>query len=137
MLWKSSILAKTINIRREHSPAKSRSVGYSTGKIPAPAKLFWKIPPKNSAEMEVVRISTDGRITLPKLIRDARGWFAGTELAVEDTPGGITLRPLKQSPSRLKDVVGCLRYEGRAKTLRQMEKAVALGVNRRRDRGGY
>jgi len=88
--------------------------------------------------MEITRLSTKGQVILPKTIRDARGWGAGTELVVEETPAGITLRPLRQSqPSRLEDVVGCLRYTGRAKTLRQMEKAIAKGVRERRDRGRY
>jgi AbrB family looped-hinge helix DNA binding protein len=88
--------------------------------------------------MEITRLSTKGQVILPKSIRDARGWAAGTELAVEETAGGIMLRPLRQSqPSRLEDVVGCLRYTGRPKTLRQMEKAIAKGVKERRDRGRY
>jgi len=77
-------------------------------------------------------------VILPKTIRDSRGWGPGTELVVEETPGGVVLRPLRQSQSsRLEDVVGCLRYTGRAKTLRQMEKAIAKGVRERHDRGRY
>ena len=88
--------------------------------------------------MEITRLSTKGQVVLPKTIRDARGWVAGTELVVEETPGGITMRALRQAqPSRLEDVVGCLRYTGRAKTLRQMERAIAAGVRERRDRGRY
>ena len=88
--------------------------------------------------MEITRLSTKGQVILPKTIRDARGWGPGTELMVEETPEGVTLRPLRQSqPARLEDVVGSLRYTGRAKTLRQMEKAIAKGVRERRDRGRY
>jgi len=87
---------------------------------------------------EITRLSTKGQLILPKTIRDARGWSAGTELVVEETPGGVTLRPVRQSrPSRLEDVVGCLRYTGRTKTLRQMENAIAKGVGERHDRGRY
>jgi len=50
-------------------------------------------------------------------------------------PGGVALRPLRPSPpSRLEDVVGCLQYTGKAKTLRQMEKAIATQVTRTRRR---
>jgi AbrB family looped-hinge helix DNA binding protein len=88
--------------------------------------------------VETTRLSTKGQVILPKTVRDAHGWDAGTEFAVEDTPGGVTLRPLKPlPPSRLEDVAGCLRYAGRAKTLQQMEKAIAKGVKERRDRGRY
>jgi hypothetical protein len=69
---------------------------------------------------------------------DAYGWNPGTEFAVEEVPGGVALRPLKPSPpSRVEDVAGCLRYTGRAKTLRQMEKAIATAVKERHDRGRY
>jgi len=88
--------------------------------------------------METTRLSTKGQVILPKKLRDAHGWDPGTEFAVEDGPGGVTLRPLGPSPpSRLEDVAGCLRYAGKAKTLRQMENAIAKGVRERRDRGRY
>jgi AbrB family looped-hinge helix DNA binding protein len=88
--------------------------------------------------METTKLSTKGQVILPKTVRDAHGWNPGTEFAVEMAPGGITLRPLRPSPpSRLEDVAGCLQYTGRAKTLQQMEKAIAKGVKERRDRGRY
>jgi AbrB family looped-hinge helix DNA binding protein len=88
--------------------------------------------------VEITRLSTKGQVVLPKTIRDTRGWVAGTELVVEETPGGIALRALRhRQPSRLEDVVGCLRYTGRAKTLRQMDDTIAAGVEERRDRGRY
>lgn len=88
--------------------------------------------------IETTKLSTKGQVILPKTIRDAHGWDPGTEFAVEDAPGGVTLRPLRPSPpSRLEDVAGCLRYTGKAKTLQQMEKAVAKGARERRDRGRY
>jgi AbrB family looped-hinge helix DNA binding protein len=88
--------------------------------------------------METTKLSTKGQVILPKTLRDAYGWNPGTEFAVEEVPGGIALRPLRSSPpSRLEDVAGCLRYTGRAKTLQQMEKAIAQGVKERRDRGRY
>src|ERR1017187_7863843 len=78
--------------------------------------------------METTKLSTKGQVILPKTVRDAHGWNPGTEFAVEEVPGGVTLRPLRPSPPpRLEDVAGCLRYTGRAKTLRQMEKAIAMG----------
>jgi AbrB family looped-hinge helix DNA binding protein len=88
--------------------------------------------------VQTTKLSTKGQVILPKSVRDARGWNAGTELVVEEVAGGVTLRPLRRSPvSRLEDVVGCLKYTGRAKTLKQMEKAIAIGVKERRDRGRY
>jgi AbrB family looped-hinge helix DNA binding protein len=88
--------------------------------------------------MDTTKLSTKGQVILPKAVRDAYGWNPGTEFAVEEVPGGVALRPLKPSPpSRVEDVAGCLRYTGRAKTLRQMEKAIATAVKERHDRGRY
>jgi AbrB family looped-hinge helix DNA binding protein len=88
--------------------------------------------------MEITKLSTKGQVILPKTIREAYGWNPGTEFAVEEVPGGVALRPLRPSPAaRLEDVAGCLQYTGRAKSLRQMEKAIATEVKVRRDRGRY
>ncbi|MGA2131321.1 MAG: AbrB/MazE/SpoVT family DNA-binding domain-containing protein [Bryobacteraceae bacterium] len=88
--------------------------------------------------MKTARLLSKGRLTLPKAIRDAHHWDAGTEFAVEDTPGGIVLRPVSLfPPSRLEDVVGCLHYTGRPKTLKQMERAISKGVAERHARGRY
>ena len=88
--------------------------------------------------VETTRLSTKGQLILPKAIRDARHWDVGTEFAVEEAPGGIMLRPLKPPPaSRLEEVAGCLRYHGRAKTLREIERAIARQAKERRGRGRY
>ncbi|MEH2534306.1 AbrB family looped-hinge helix DNA binding protein [Bradyrhizobium sp. AZCC 1588] len=36
-------------------------------------------------------VSTKGQVILPKVIREQRHWPAGTELVVEDTPGGCVV----------------------------------------------
>lgn len=88
--------------------------------------------------METTKLSSKGQVVLPKSVRDARGWETGTEFAVEGVSEGILLRPLRPfPPTRIDDVFGCLKYSGRAKTLRQMEKAIAQGVRARHDRGRY
>jgi AbrB family looped-hinge helix DNA binding protein len=43
-----------------------------------------------------MRMSRDGRITLPKAIRDARGWRAGTIFLVEERDGGVVACPRKE-----------------------------------------
>lgn len=77
-------------------------------------------------------VSTKGQVTLPKAIRDRRHWPAGTELAVEDTPEGVLLKtnPIF-APTRSSDVFGSLRYNGRAKSLADMEKGIAAEAKRR------
>lgn len=83
-------------------------------------------------------ISTKGQVILPKRIRDERHWDAGTELVVENTAEGVLLKsaPLFP-PTRIEDVFGALRYKGKAKTLAEMDAAVAAEVKRRHARGRY
>ena len=88
--------------------------------------------------METTRLSTKGQVILPKAVRDAHQWNPGTEFLVQEVAGGVLLRPLRPFPSsRLEDVVGCLSYTGRAKTLAEMKRAIAKEVRRRRGRGRY
>jgi AbrB family looped-hinge helix DNA binding protein len=88
--------------------------------------------------METTRLSTKGQVILPKAIREAHHWSAGTEFVVEEAAGGVVLRPLRRSPpTRFEDVAGCLRYKGRAKTLKQMEGAILSELKERRARGRY
>jgi AbrB family looped-hinge helix DNA binding protein len=88
--------------------------------------------------METTTLSSKGQVVLPKSVRDARCWEPGTKFAVEEVSEGILLRPLRPFPATSFDeVYGCLKYTGRAKTLRQMETAIARGVRARHDRGRY
>jgi AbrB family looped-hinge helix DNA binding protein len=88
--------------------------------------------------METTRLSTKGQIILPKSIRDSRDWRPGTTLTVEETKDGVLLRPKRIFPrTRIEDVVGCLRYYGKAKTPAQMDAAIGKEVSRRHDRGRY
>jgi AbrB family looped-hinge helix DNA binding protein len=83
-------------------------------------------------------VSTKGQVILPKAIRGRRHWHAGTRLVVEDTPDGVLLKAAPFfKPTRTEDVFGMLAYEGPAKTLAEMDAAVAEEVRRRHDRGRY
>ena len=88
--------------------------------------------------METTRLSSKGQVILPTSVRDAHRWRPGTEFIVENTADGVLLRPAKSIPqSRLEDVVGCLRYAGKPKTLDQMESAIVAEVKARRGRGRH
>ena len=90
------------------------------------------------ANTETTRLSSKGQVILPKSVRDGRSWEPGTQFAVEEVPDGVLLRPLRPFRSAtFGEVFGCLKYTGRAKTLRQMEKAIAKGVRARHGRGRY
>lgn len=86
--------------------------------------------------METTRLSSKGQVILPKSVRESHHWVSGTEFVIEDTPDGVLLRPTKSfKPTRLEDVVGCTGYKGPAKTLEEMENAIAKGVKARHARG--
>jgi AbrB family looped-hinge helix DNA binding protein len=88
--------------------------------------------------METTRLSSKGQVILPKSIREAHQWQPGTEFLVQDTAGGVLLRPAKPfAPTRIEDVAGCLRYTGKAKSLAQMDSAIKIEVRARRARGRY
>lgn len=85
--------------------------------------------------METTKLSSKGQVILPKHIRTAHKWQAGVEFSVEDTPDGVLLRPLKSfKPTRLEDVIGCAGYTGPAKTIEEMDAAIATGIKATYDR---
>ena len=83
--------------------------------------------------METTKLSSKGQVVLPSAVRAARKWKPGMELAVENRPEGVLLRPLKPfAETRLSEVVGATGYKGRRKTLRDMDNAVLQEARKRR-----
>lgn len=81
--------------------------------------------------MSVIRLSSKGQIVIPKAIRDKHHWREGQELEVFESEEGLVVkekRPFKKTD--LKEVAGCLPYSGKAKTLEEMEAAIALGAKK-------
>ncbi len=77
-------------------------------------------------------VSTKGQVILPKAIRDQRHWAPGTRLTVENTEDGVLLKPAPLfKPTRIEDVFGSLRYAGPAKTIDEMDAAIAREAKRR------
>jgi len=90
------------------------------------------------ADKAATTVSTKGQVILPKAIRQRRRWGPGTRLLVEDTPDGVLLRAAPAFlPTRPEDVAGMLAYDGRPKTLEEMEAGIAAEVRRRHARGRY
>ena len=87
------------------------------------------------------RVSTEGRVTLPKAVRERMGWGAGTRLAVEERAGGVMLTAVPGravfAATREEDVFGCLGPAGRARTVEEMEAGIGEEVRRRWARGRY
>jgi AbrB family looped-hinge helix DNA binding protein len=85
--------------------------------------------------MAVVKLLSKGRVVLPKVLRDAHRWPAGTEFVVEDTADGVLLRAVKAfAVSRLEDVAGCLRTAGKPRTIAEMDGAIDDEIRARCDR---
>jgi AbrB family looped-hinge helix DNA binding protein len=83
--------------------------------------------------MATTTLSTKGQIIIPKEVRERRGWVAGLTLEVEERGDVIVLRPARALPqTRVDDLLGCLPYKGRPKTLAEMEAGVAKGARRSR-----
>lgn len=85
--------------------------------------------------METTRLSSKGQVILPKSIRSAHHWEPGVEFMVEDMANGVLLRPVKPfQQTRLEDVIGCTGYKGPARTVEDMDAAIASAVRAQRDR---
>ncbi len=85
--------------------------------------------------METTRLSSRGHVSIPKALRGRLHLQPGQEFTIESTTdGALLLRPAPPAPKTvsLDEVVGCLRYTGPAKTLEEMDAAIAQGA---RDRG--
>jgi AbrB family looped-hinge helix DNA binding protein len=86
--------------------------------------------------METTKLSSNGRVVLPKSVRDAHGWGPRTEFIIESTLDGIFLRA--KSPfvrTQLDQVFGSVRYAGPAKSLDEMGAGIRTAARRRhRDR---
>jgi len=80
-------------------------------------------------------VSTRGQVILPKSIRRARQWGAGTRLVVENGPEGVLLKAVPHfSETRPEEVFGCLSHEGEAKSVAEMEEGVMAEARRRHAR---
>lgn len=79
--------------------------------------------------MQTTLLSSKGQVIIPKALRDARHWSAGTRLEVQETPEGVLLKPVAVSDkSELASGLAAIRarvgHQGRARTLQEMDAAV-------------
>ncbi|MGH7436870.1 MAG: AbrB/MazE/SpoVT family DNA-binding domain-containing protein [Polyangiaceae bacterium] len=79
------------------------------------------------------RVSSKGQLVLPKAIRRSRHLVPGSEVEVEEVPGGVLLK-LVRGPQQasIDDLLGCTGYRGPTRTLQDMERAIAIGARARR-----
>ena len=84
--------------------------------------------------MEVTQLSNTGQVIIPKALRDAHRWEAGQELIAIDMGDGILLKPKKPfRETTLENVAGCLKYQGKPKSIDELEDAIRQGVEEQFD----
>ena len=87
--------------------------------------------------MPTTNLSSKGQVIIPKPIRTLHNWHPGQKLQIIDTGDGILLKPPSPfAETTLDQVTACLPYQGKAKTLEEMDEAIRLGaeeVGRDRD----
>ena len=76
------------------------------------------------------KLSTKGQVIIPKPLRTAHNWQAGQKLQFIDTPDGILVKsdPATFEQTSIDQVAGCLRYKGKAKSIAEMNAALAMGA---------
>ena len=86
--------------------------------------------------MMTTTLSSNGRVTIPKPLRDAQFWTPGQQLDVIVVDGGILLRPVNPfATSTVEQVAACLCYSGSPKALAEMEEAIQQGAKEHRGGG--
>jgi len=79
--------------------------------------------------MEITKISNEGQVMIPELLRKSHHWEVGQELIAIDMGDGILLKPKKPFlETTLADVAGCLKYQGTPKTLEEMDDAIRQSI---------
>jgi len=82
--------------------------------------------------MTKTMLSSKGQVIIPKPVRSAHHWGEGQELFVIDCADGVILKPVVPfNQTTLREVGACLKYEGQAKSLKEMDKAIQKGVKDR------
>ncbi|MCY4610079.1 MAG: AbrB/MazE/SpoVT family DNA-binding domain-containing protein [bacterium] len=77
-------------------------------------------------------VSTKGQVILPKAVRQALRWHAGTRLVVESTADGVLLKPEPAfAATRPEDVFGCLAGDVSPRPLADMEAGILEEARRR------
>ena len=79
--------------------------------------------------MPTTSLSSKGQVIIPKPIRALHNWHPGQKLEITDTGDGILLKAATPfAATTLDQVTDCLHYQGKAKTLAEMDEAIRLGV---------
>ena len=78
-------------------------------------------------------LSSKGQVVIPKELRDAHQWRVGMSLIVEAVPQGLLIRPARKPlfpPTTIEDVMGCLKYDGPALSLADIDRKMAVAFRK-------
>lgn len=79
--------------------------------------------------MDTTKLSSKGQVIIPKPLRTAHHWETGQELIAIDVGDGILLKSKTPfPPSNINDAASCLKYNGKTKTLEEMDAAIKKGI---------
>lgn len=89
--------------------------------------------------MQLTLLSSKGQVIIPKAMREARHWHAGTRLEVKDTADGLLLTPVQpQQKAALPEGLAIIRhriaYKGPIRSVEDMTDAVLKEAQRRGSR---
>ena len=83
--------------------------------------------------MSTTRLSTKGQLIIPKEIRDRHGWLPGARLRIEDHGDAVVIRSAEALvATTVEELLGCLPHQGPAKSLEDMDAAIAKGARAQR-----
>lgn len=84
--------------------------------------------------METVKLSSKGQVVIPKEIREAKHWLAGTTFNIVSTASGLMLMPVplfdQTTPAQ---VAGCLHQPGRKMLADNEADAAVRRIAKQRD----
>ncbi len=78
-------------------------------------------------------VSPNGQIALPSGVSERQSWNAGTRLVIEETPDGVHLKRAREQafpPTTQGAAFGILKYQGKPKTLKEMDEGIAEEARR-------
>ena len=89
--------------------------------------------------MQTTLLSSKGQVIIPKALRDARHWHAGTRLEVQETAEGLLLKPIETSQKTplvqgLAAIRQRIAYQGPAVSIEEMNAAVLSEAARKHPR---
>lgn len=76
-----------------------------------------------------VTMSTQGRLVIPREVRERLGWREGTRLEIVSQAGGVVIRAPRAFPeTTLEDLLGVLKYRVPPKSIEETDAAIAQGA---------